>query len=159
LFAEWALSHSFVPKDAAVPTLPDQATLGSFTRLQTEPTDLLELHRHVTIPKGSNVTAAVARIAIDAPQAGTYTFDLGFSDIATVFLNGRPVFRGDGTYAFDRPRREGLIGFDQARLYLPLSAGENDLAVVVSDSFGGWGIMGRFVGGHGLKVGVPAPAR
>ncbi len=156
---EWALSHSFVPKDAAVPALPDHAALGSFTRLPTEPTGLLELHRHVTIPKGSNVTAAVARITIDAPRAGTYTFDLGFSDIATVFLNGRPIFRGDGTYAFDRPRREGLIGFDQARLFLPLSAGENDLAVVVSDSFGGWGVMGRFVGGQGLKVGVPASAR
>jgi hypothetical protein len=34
---EWALSHSFVPKDAAVPALPDHAALGPFTRLQTSP--------------------------------------------------------------------------------------------------------------------------
>jgi hypothetical protein len=38
-------------------------------------------------------------------------FDLGFSDVATVFVNGLQVFRGDASYSFDRPRREG-IGFD-----------------------------------------------
>ena len=70
-------------------------------------------------------------------------FDLGYSDIATVFLNGKPLYRGDASYSFDRPRREGLIGYDQARFYLPLVAGDNELAIVVSDSFGGWGIMGR----------------
>jgi hypothetical protein len=62
------------------------------------------------------------------------------------------VFRGDASYSFDTPRREGLIGFDQARLYLPLVAGDNEVAVLVSDVFGGWGLMGRFVGAPGLTI-------
>jgi hypothetical protein len=85
-------------------------------------------------------------------QAGTYAFDLGFSDFATVFVNGVPVFRGDASYSFDRPRREGLIGYDQARLYLPLRAGENEIAIVLAEIFGGWGIMARFVEATGLTL-------
>jgi hypothetical protein len=146
----WAVSRSFVPIETAPPSIPDAAALGTFQRLDTEADGLIELHRHVKVPESGNVAAAVARIKVRAQQAGTYTFDLGFSDVATVFLNGRPIFRGQGSYSFDRPRREGLIGFDQARLYLPLVAGENDLSVLVSDSFGGWGVMGRFMPGDGL---------
>jgi hypothetical protein len=67
-------------------------------------------------------------------------------------VNGRPLYRGDQSYSFDRPRREGVIGFDQARLYLPLQAGDNEVAVLLSDSFGGWGIMGRLVDAAGVTV-------
>lgn len=148
----WSVSRSFVPAESGVPALPGADVTGRFTEWQAEPGGLLELHRHVKVAPG-RVTAAIARVQVRAAQAGVYTFDLGFSDIATVFVNGTPLFRGDGSYSFDRPRREGLIGFDQARLYLPLRAGDNDVSVVISDSFGGWGIMGRFVGATGLTLG------
>jgi len=68
-----------------------------------------------------------------------------------VFVNGQPVFRGEASYSY-AGRREGLIGFDQARLYLPLAAGANEVAVLLTDSFGGMGIMGRFPDGGGLVV-------
>ena len=152
LVRSWAVSRSFVPETADVSVLPATAVTGEFKTLDAEPGGLLELHRHVPVPKNSRVTAAVARVRIHAAVARTYAFDLGFSDIATVFLNGRPIFRGDGTYTVDRPRREGLIGYDQARLYLPLVSGENDLSILVSDVFGGWGIMGRFLGAPGLTI-------
>jgi hypothetical protein len=148
----WAVSQSFVPARADVSELPAAAVTGEFRKLDSEPDGLLELHRYVTVPKNSRLTAGVARIRIRAATAGTYAFELGFSDIATVFLNGRPVFRGDGTFTTDAPRRDGLIGYDQARLYLPLVAGENELSILVSDVFGGWGIMGRFPGARGLTL-------
>jgi hypothetical protein len=147
----WNVSRSFVPADDGRPMIPGPGVLGDMQRLDTEPNGLLELHRHVKVPEPGNVAAAVARVSVRAAEAGVYAFDLGFSDMATVFVNGRPVFRGDASYSFDRPRREGLIGFDQARLYLPLVAGENELAILVSDSFGGWGLMGRFVNVSGLS--------
>jgi hypothetical protein len=78
--------------------------------------------------------------------------ELGFSDRVTVFLDGRPLYAGEASYSFDNPRREGLIEFGQARLWLPLKAGDNDLQLLVSDSFGGWGLMGRFPDGSGLEV-------
>ena len=151
----WSVSQSFVPDETEVPALPASKLLGEFKRLEAEPSGLLQLDRHVRVPPEHKASTAIARVRVRAAQAGVYAFDLGFSDVATVFLNGQPVFRGVGTYSFDRPRREGLIGFDNARLYLPLRAGENDLDVIVSDTFGGWGLMGRFTNTKGLTVEVP----
>ncbi|HJR61690.1 MAG TPA: hypothetical protein VJ813_19950 [Vicinamibacterales bacterium] len=150
----WSVSRSFVPKDESVPTLPGRDITGEFMKLDTEADGLLQLHRHITVPQGSRVAAAVARVNVRAARAGTYAFDVGFSDIATVFVNGKPVFRGEASYSFDQPRREGLIGYDQARIYLALPAGDTDLAIVVSDTFGGWGIMARFVNAFGVTAGA-----
>jgi hypothetical protein len=146
----WAVSKAFVPTASAVPQPP--AALGPWTRAAAEPEGLLALDRHVARPKESRSATAAARVHVKAASAGPRAFDLGFSDVATVFLNGRAVFTGDATYSFDTPRRDGLIGFDQARLYLPLVAGDNELLVVVSDVFGGWGLMGRFLDPAGIEL-------
>lgn len=138
----WRVSQAFSPPAAAaIATLPEVATA---TVVEADADGLVPLHRDVRMPEGANAATLVARFTVSAAETGSYAFDLGFSDVATVFVNGTPVFTGDARYSFDRPRREGLIGFDQARLYLPLTAGDNDVAVLLSDYFGGWGIMGRF---------------
>jgi hypothetical protein len=151
----WSVSPAFVPKASDEASLPALGAPGAFRRIQAEPSGLVELHRFVPLPEGSRDAAAVARLQIRAEREGIYAFELGFSDEATVFVNGRPVFRGEASYSYDVPRREGLIGFDQARLWLPLKAGDNELAVLVSDSFGGWGLMGRFPDPRSLRVEAP----
>jgi hypothetical protein len=148
----WSVSRGFSVKDDMLSDLPAASLTGEFQVVEAEDDGLLPLERHVRVPEGSRVATVVARVRVRAARDGIRVFDLGFSDIATVFLNGRPVFRGDASYSFDRPRRDGLIGYDQARLYLPLVAGENDVAIVISDSFGGWGVMGRFADGEGLML-------
>ena len=68
--------------------------------------------------------------------------ELGFSDRAVVYLNGRPLYRGDDTYRSRDYRFLGSIGwYDE--LYLPLEAGENELVIAVSEDLGGWGLQGR----------------
>ena len=146
----WSISRAFaVPSDMNV--LPPAAVTGEFSSVDADAGGLVPLHRHVKVP-ATGATAAVARVTIRAEAAGLYAFEMGYSDVATVFLNGRPLFQGDQRYSFDTPRREGLIGFDQARLYLALQTGDNELAVLLTDSFGGWGLMGRFVSVTGLTV-------
>jgi len=153
----WSVSRAFaVPKDVATPALPAPDVLGEWKRVEAEPNGLVELHRHVRLPAAdSREAAAVARIRVRAEAAGLRRLDLGFSDVATVFLNGRPLFRADAHYSYDNPRQEGLIHFGQATLFLPLAKGDNDLAVLVSDAFGGWGLMGRFADTTGLEVTAP----
>jgi len=144
IIKSWSVSRAFVPKDSPPPTLPTDDVTGPFTRLETGADGLVNLHQYLKLPQPDvRVIAAIARAGVRASRAGPCALDLGFSDTATVFVNGVPVFHGDDSYSFDRPRRDGLIGFDQARIYLPLKAGDNQLAIVVSDSFGGWGVMGR----------------
>ena len=147
---EWAVSKAFALAPLApVPSLP--ATPDPYQIVAAEPNGRVQLHRSVALP-GTPLAAAVARVSITTRTAGIYPMDLGFSDIATVFLNGRPVFTRDDSYSYDRPRREGLIGMDQARVYLPLNAGTNELSILVGDKFGGWGLMAQFPQPAGLTL-------
>ncbi|MEO5895397.1 MAG: hypothetical protein ABIS06_06820 [Vicinamibacterales bacterium] len=154
IVTEWAVSRAFlVPAMAPLPVvLPGDDVAGEYRPVQAEANGLVQLHRHVKVAEGTRVSAAVARVTVHAARDTVAAFDLGFSDVATVFVNGVPVFTGDASYSFDRPRREGLIGFDQARLYLPLRAGDNQLAIIITDRFGGWGVMGRFANAPSLDI-------
>ena len=147
---EWLVSDaiSWTP-GAGLPAPPPAAS--EKRPVVAEPSGLVELHRYVTLPTGSREMTVAARVRVNAPEPGTRAFDLGFSDRATVFLNGEPVFTGEATYSY-AGRREGLIGYEQARLYLPLRKGANELRVVLWDTFGGMGLMGRFTDSSGLSV-------
>jgi hypothetical protein len=89
-------------------------------------------HRHRPAPQSTR----------PAPQ--TQRVELGFSDRALVFLNGRPLYDGDDTYRSRDYRFLGSIGWYDA-LHLPLEEGANELAVAVSEDFGGWGVQARLV--------------
>ena len=64
----------------------------------------------------------------------------GYSDRVRDFLNGRLLYSGDNGYRSRDFRYLGTIGlFDSVPL--ALRAGENELLLAVSDSFGGWGVL------------------
>ena len=138
----WAVSGAIPTSDTPPAALPSAEALGKLQAVDARPTGLLELHRFVTRCPRAVAKAPASRACVRAAGRRLVPFDLGFSDRATVFVNGRPLFYSDQSYRFDAPRREGLIGFDQARVWLPLEAGENELAVLVSGQL-------RRLGPHG----------
>jgi hypothetical protein len=148
----WAVSQSFAQAAKDDVRMPAASTLGALTRVESEPSGRVLLHRYAKMPAGDADFVVAARVHVRAGQAGTRAFSLGFSDRAVVFLNGVPLFQGEGSYSFDAPRREGLLGYDQATVMLPLRAGDNELVVVIRDVFGGAGLMGRFDDPAGLEV-------
>ena len=89
---------------------------------------------------------------MNAAEAGVKRLRLGFSDEASVFLNGQILYSGDQRYIFNFARQEGLIHLDQASVYLPLKKGDNVVQIVVSEVFGGWGLMAQFEDPIGLIV-------
>ncbi|WP_262690138.1 family 16 glycoside hydrolase [Kordiimonas aestuarii] len=93
----------------------------------------------------------LVRMAITADKAQTLELAYGYSDRATVFLNGRAIAHGDNTYASRDYRYLGTIGlFDS--VFLPLEAGENEVVIAVSEAFGGWGIMASASVPKGVSV-------
>lgn len=99
--------------------------------------------------KGANTVFAA--VTLRAKRAGVVTVRFGFSDRVVVFLNDRPLYRGDDTYANRDYRFLGTIGlFDE--LVLPLKRGDNDLRFAVSEDFGGWGVTLQVPEGHGVEV-------
>ena len=105
--------------------------------LASEPSGLVDLARFVR-PRGQGPDCVMARTVFNvaAPQDVRLTF--GYSDDVTVFLNGRPVYSGRSGYRSRDASFLGLVGpFDT--VYLPLEPGLNELALMVTDAFGGWG--------------------
>lgn len=150
----WSLGQPFVPPDSGISSL---ASLPSHARatgktVSADARGLVALHALVQLPaQGRGTVGIVAGITVHADAAGPRRLDLGFSDIATVFVNGQPMARLDASYSY-QGRREGVISFDQATLFLPLQRGPNEVRIVVTDSFGGWGLMGRFPDMRGLRL-------
>lgn len=149
----WEVGRAFVPDTGSRLPVSAESIRGGFQSVPVEPDKgFVLLHRHVVVPAGARRVATVARLRVRATAAGVRRFNLGFSDEVSVYLNGKILFSGDARYSFDEPRREGLIGLDQASLYLPLNAGDNELTIVVADGFGGWGLMGQFEDPSGLTL-------
>ena len=68
------------------------------------------------------------------------------------FINGKLLFSGDNSYRSRSLRYLGVMTLDHERLALPLVKGDNELIVAVSESFGGWGVTGRFDSLDGLVL-------
>ncbi|MGH9322894.1 MAG: hypothetical protein ACRD21_16545 [Vicinamibacteria bacterium] len=142
LISEWLLSEPYVAPDGPVRELPSLVS-RKWRKIQTDPSGLAVFFQHFARPEPRKRATVLAKITLTAARAERAPLHLGYSDEVTVFLNGEPLLSADDSYSYDRPRREGLIGLDQATVYLPLRAGENELVLAVTDVFGGWGVMGR----------------
>lgn len=86
----------------------------------------------------------VAAVTLRAKRSGPVRVRFGFSDRVVVYLNGRPIYRGNDTFQTRDYRYLGTVGlFDE--LVLPLNRGDNELSFAVSETFGGWAISAQIV--------------
>jgi hypothetical protein len=137
----WEVSDPF-PEDSI-----DVSAARTWTSVTAEPSGLVDLARVNPIRDDRNTV--LTRFAVRSDRDRRVRMDLGFSDRAVVFLNGRPLYRGDDTYRSRDYRFLGTIGWWDS-LYLPLEEGDNELIVAVSEDFGGWGVQARFTDAEGL---------
>jgi len=147
----WELSDPRTGEAADLDALPSDLAASPWHRAEAAPSGLVSLDRELERPRGGSALA-FARVRLRAARARTVRLDLGYSDDATVFLDGRPIFTGRFSYSYNFPRRDGLITPDQATVHLPLTPGEHQVVVAVSDGFGGWGLMGRIEDRDGVEV-------
>jgi hypothetical protein len=150
VIGQWGLAGPFARSGDDVLDLPPETGV-EWRPIGVGATGVLELDRHVDrVPKAVSYALAGVRIRSDA--ARTIRLRLGFSDDASVFLNGRLLTSFRNAFSTNFPRRQGLLLPEQASVYLPLREGENQLVVAVSEIFGGWGLYGRISDRTGLTV-------
>ncbi len=151
----WLVSDAFAEPASAPAELGPHALDGrTWTRLESEPTGLVNLSKVSGVAEGADT--AWARTTIRSDRARVVPMPLGFSDRAVLYLNGRALFRGNDSYRSRDYRFLGSIGWYDT-VYLPLLAGDNDLDIAVSEDFGGWGVQARFDDLEGLSFGTPGP--
>ena len=144
LVREWQLSESFVTDSGTITALPP--VVGRrWTIARAEEDGLVLVNRHIARPDRARRSTILARFQVEATTAGLRRLAVGFSDEMTVFVNGRPLVAARAPYSYDHPRQEGLIGFEQQTVFVPLVAGHNEIVVALTDGFGGWGVMARWL--------------
>ena len=85
---------------------------------------------------------AWARRTLHADNDETGKLEIGYSDYVSVFLNGQLLYLGNSAYRSRSPEFAGIVGLNDT-LYLPLKKGDNELLLLVGESFGGWGFICR----------------
>lgn len=83
-----------------------------------------------------------AATTLHAAEPRRVLLRFGFSDRVRVYLNGRPIYRGNDRFLSRDYRFLGTVGlFDE--LVLPLQRGDNTLWFAVSEDVGGWAIVAQ----------------
>jgi sugar lactone lactonase YvrE len=144
LVKEWEISRPFKATDVDASVYPDAALRErmAWRIVPTEPTGLLNLSRHVDRSVNGEADLLFARVFLEAEKAESRRFSFGYSDFVTVFLNGQPLFSGNGSYRSRSADYAGIISMEDA-LHLPLQRGRNELLFCLVETFGGWGLMGQ----------------
>lgn len=84
----------------------------------------------------------LARAVLYSGEKQRVKLSFGYSDDVTFFLNSRPVFSGRNGYRSRDPSYVGVVGlFDT--VFLDLERGRNELFMVLSEAFGGWGFRAQ----------------
>lgn len=151
----WQISPPFAADTVAITALTPAmlADRERWPSYPVEPSGVVAIGRHQARPRP--LGGAVARLVLHSDGERAQRLYLGYSDLVTVFVNGRPVFGGDAHYSFDNPRQEGLITRSQATVWLPLRSGANEVLIAVVDGFGGWGLTGRLDPADGARMVPP----
>lgn len=140
---EWELSPSKKITEIDTEKYPGKTELAKieWQKVQCEPDGLLNVARYIT-RAGREPDCVLARTAIRSDKDQTKKYLVGYSDAVSVFLNGEILYAGESAYQQRDPSFLGIIGLFDA-VYLPLKRGENELVLMVSESFGGWGLVCR----------------
>jgi hypothetical protein len=140
---DWEISPAFRMDQVDLELPPSEQDVGEFAwqAVACDASGLLDIGRYRS-RTGGMPDCVFAKTTLDAAEAETVRLELGYSDAVSVFLNGRVLFTASNAYRQRDPTSLGIIGFHDA-VYLPLEAGENELAFIVTESFGGWGLMAR----------------
>jgi hypothetical protein len=138
----WRVSKPFPATGVDLDSPPEAQDLGDmdWRDLAAEPGGLVDVSR--LHPRGRGPDLVYARAVIEAEKDEIKKYDLGYSDVVTVFLDGKPVFQGNSQYQGRDSSFLGVAGWFDS-IYLPLKKGANTLTMAVAEVSGGWGFMLR----------------
>ncbi len=150
----WQVSNSFDRKsvDGTSMLSKDMVAGLTYQTLAAGKTGMTNLARVQGTAKDKE--AVFAKVIINSESDQTKKFEFGFSDMATVYLNGQPLFSGSDRFSSRDYRFLGTVGFYDT-VFLPLKKGDNELQIMVTEiigDVGGWAVQGRFEDMSGLKL-------
>ena len=107
--------------------------------VQCRPDGIVDISQYFS-RMGNAPDAIFSRTTIESATDDNRLFAFGYSDIVSVFLNGRLLFCGNSAYASRDPSFQGIVGLNDY-ISLPLKKGKNELMIVLAETSGGWGFI------------------
>ena len=145
IITRWRVSTPFA--ESAIESI-DRKTLG-WDALEAGPGGIVNLA--VLRRRTDEANTVFAALTLHAERRSVRRVRFGFSDRVVVFLNDRPLYRGNDEFQSRDSRFLGSVGlFDE--LVLPLEAGDNELLFAVSEKFGGWAVTLQLLDSAGAGV-------
>lgn len=142
IVSAWEISEPFGALGVDFTKYPrETANAAAWKPVAADGRGLVDVSRY--FPRKSRAGDCVlARTRLAAEEDSLLRVNFGYSDIITVFLNGRPLYSGNAIYQSRDRSFLGIVGyFDE--LYLPLKKGDNELLLLVGETMGGWGFCFR----------------
>lgn len=143
---QWNVSQSFA---AGEKNVADYISTQNWTKQSCEYNGLVNFARIHTFTYSQNTVLAKCTIIADKAQRKRLKF--GYSDVAAIYLNQEMLYEGQKNFHSRDDAYFGTIGYYD-NLYLDLQKGENELWFVVSENFGGWGLMAKFDDLEGIEI-------
>jgi sugar lactone lactonase YvrE len=141
IFTEWEISQSYKIGRLDLEKSPEEQGITDIVwqKVKSEPTGLVNVSKY--IPRTSREPDCIfARTFMNSEKGGMTELRFGYSDAVAVFVNGELFFTGTSAYRQRDPSFLGIIGlFDS--VYPNLKKGDNEILLIVAESFGGWGFM------------------
>jgi len=137
----WEISQSYKIGKIDFEKTPNQQKLANikWQKVECEPTGIVNLSKHIA-RFSREPDCIFARTTIHANSDELKELKFGYSDATAIFLNGKLLFSGNSAYRYRDPSFLGIMGLFDA-VYLPLKKGDNELIMIVAESFGGWGFI------------------
>ena len=148
---QWQVSNAFGSKQLENQTeLSKEFRSGlSWQTLESESSGTVNLSQISTVSEETNTV--VAKFTVDSDQKQIKPLHIGYSDVVTVYVNGKAIYGGQRIFRSRDYRYLGTIGYFDT-IYLPLNKGDNEVWLAVTERMGGWGICARFSDSRSLRV-------
>ncbi len=147
----WQVSNAFKENDIVNKNQLDAKSLEFFLwqKLPIEKGDFVNLSRLSTTTDSANTV--FAKLVLNSDKDQIKRIDVGYSDRLKAWCNGKAMYSGNNGFRSQDFRHLGTMGYFDA-LYLPLKKGDNTIVFAVSETFGGWGLMGKLENMEGVQM-------
>jgi hypothetical protein len=141
MITDWEISQSFKIAQINREIAPDKQDLPEikWKNIESDSMGLVDIARYIA-KVGQSPDCILARTTIPSEKYELKKLTFGYSDEVSIFLNGEILFRGNSEFRKRDPLFQGIMGLNDS-VFLPLKEGSNELLLILTETFGGWGFM------------------
>lgn len=149
--SNWAVSPAVPAPEEPPTTLPRNLMQPDrWVDAATDYSGRVNLARYRAIPEDADRGMVLVRSIVTSERAQHKRLGIGFSDVGSVFVNGRLVYSANNSYMSRSGRYLGVMTVNDV-IDVSLEEGQNDIVVAVIENFGGWGVMARWEDREGIE--------